>query len=90
MLHERTLVGARTTLRGGAWIGGLERAAIYLAVVADWKEGLALTLALKGLGRYPELRSGDNPAVAERFIIGTFTSWLWAIGCAVGQRSLIG
>lgn len=89
MLHEDTLEGARSTLRGGAWIGALERLAVYLAVVASWKEALALVLALKGLGRYPELRSGNNPTVAERFIIGTFVSVLWACGCAIVQHTLV-
>lgn len=72
---------AGDVLRGGAWIGALERAAVFVALVADWPEGIAITLALKGLGRYPELRT-ETPGAAERFIIGTFTSVLWAIGCA--------
>lgn len=66
-------------LRGGAWIGALERAAIVSTLLAGWPEGLAVVLGIKGLARYPELRA---PAAAERFIIGTFTSVLWAAGCA--------
>jgi hypothetical protein len=73
---------AGSVLRGGAWIGALERLAVYVALVAGWPAGLAVVLAVKGLGRYPELRSRDDSAVAERFIIGTFTSVLWAVGCA--------
>jgi hypothetical protein len=76
---------AGEVLRGGAWIGALERLATYVAIVAGWPEGLALVLAVKGLGRYPELRaSGEDikGATAERFIIGTFTSVLWALACA--------
>lgn len=79
---------AGEVLRGGALIGSLERAAIFASVVAGWPEGLAIVLAIKGLARYPELRSPDQPAavtpqaVAERFIIGTFTSVLWSVGCA--------
>ena len=38
---------------------------------------------LKALGRYPELRNQDHTGTAERFIIGTFTSVLWAAACAV-------
>lgn len=72
---------AGEVLRGGAWIGGLERAAVFLTLVAGWPEGIAITLALKGLGRYPELRT-ETPGAAERFIIGTFSSVLWAIACA--------
>lgn len=66
-------------LRGGAWIGGLERAAVTATLLGGWPEGLAVVLGIKGLARYPELRL---PAAAERFIIGTFTSVLWAAACA--------
>jgi hypothetical protein len=72
-------------LRGGAWIGALERGAIFATLVAGWPEGLAVVLALKGLGRYPELRAAEDgvrTGAAERFIIGTFTSVLWACACA--------
>jgi F0F1-type ATP synthase membrane subunit c/vacuolar-type H+-ATPase subunit K len=79
---------AGEVLRGGALIGALERGAIYGSIVAGWPEGLAIVRAIKGLARYPELRSPDQPAsvtpqaVAERFIIGTFTSVLWSVLCA--------
>jgi len=65
-------------LRGGAWIGALERAAIAGTLLAGWPEGLAVVLAVKGLGRYAELRA---PAAAERFIVGTLASGLWAVAC---------
>lgn len=73
---------AARALPGGSWIGALERIAVYSALLAGWKEALAVVLAVKGLGRYPELRAGDTPAVAERFIIGTFISVLLACGAA--------
>ena len=76
---------AGQVLRGGAWIGALERAAIFASLVGGWPEGLAVVLALKGLGRYPELRAAEDgvrTGAAERFIIGTFTSVLWAAACA--------
>jgi F0F1-type ATP synthase membrane subunit c/vacuolar-type H+-ATPase subunit K len=84
---------AGEVLRGGALIGALERTAIYAALVSGWPEGIAIVLAIKGLARYPELRSPDQPAsvtpqaVAERFIIGTFSSVLWAVTCAGLLRS---
>ena len=65
-------------LRGGAWIGALERAAVAATLLAGFGEGLAVVLAVKGLGRYAELRA---PAAAERFIIGTLASALWAAAC---------
>lgn len=76
---------AGRVLRGGAWIGALERAGIFATLVAGWPEGLAIVLAVKGLGRYPELRAAEDgvrTGAAERFIIGTFTSVLWACACA--------
>ncbi|NYD42350.1 hypothetical protein [Nocardioides panaciterrulae] len=76
---------AGQVLRGGAWIGALERIAIFVSLTTGWPEGLAVVLALKGLGRYPELRAAENgvrTGAAERFIIGTFTSVLWAAACA--------
>jgi hypothetical protein len=79
------LAGAGRVLRGGAWIGVLERLAVVGTLVAGWPEGLAVVLAVKGLGRYPELRAaedGPRSGAAERFIIGTFTSVLWACACA--------
>jgi hypothetical protein len=72
-------------LRGGAWIGFLERAAVGAAVLAGSAEGLVVVAAVKGLGRYAELRA---PAAAERFIIGTLASALWAAAC-VGVAILL-
>lgn len=68
-----------TVLRGGAWIGYLERAAVAATVLAGWPEGVALVLAVKGVGRYAELRETNAP---EAFIIGTFASLLWAVAAA--------
>jgi hypothetical protein len=73
---------AGSVLRGGAWIGALERLGVYAALVAGWAPGVAVVLAVKGLGRYPELRNQEDTGVAERFIIGTFASVLWAVACA--------
>lgn len=68
-------------LRGGTWIGMLERFAITGGILAGYPETVAVVLAVKGLGRYPELREAHpdkrSPA-AERFIIGTLASYIWA------------
>jgi len=85
---DRSMAHAGTVLRGGAWIGSLERAAVFATLVAGWPEGLAVVLGVKGLGRYPELRNGDSSGTAERFIVGTFTSVLWAVSCAGVARLL--
>lgn len=80
--EAESLEAAGHILRGGTWVGALERLAVFGSLVAGIPSGVALTLAVKGLGRYPELRNGDRPATAERFIIGTFVSVLWAALCA--------
>jgi hypothetical protein len=80
----------QTVLRGGAWVGYLERAAISATLLAGWPEGMALTLAVKGVGRYPELRGPDSVEThaPETFIIGTLASVLWAAACA-GTAQLV-
>ena len=72
---------AGSVLRGGAWIGALERLAVFAGLAAGFPEGVAVVLALKGVGRFPELRGGSG-GTTERFIIGTFTSVLWAAAAA--------
>lgn len=77
----------REVLRGGMWIGILERLGLTAAILAGRFELAAVVVAIKALGRYPEIR--ENPAVSERFIIGTLTSLLVAGACgAVGLAIL--
>jgi hypothetical protein len=86
---RQTLDEAGQVLRGGAWIGALERLAVFAGLAAGFPEGVAVVLALKGVGRFPDLRSdGSGGAATERFIIGTFTSVLWAAACA-GMVALV-
>ena len=72
---------AAAQMPGGEWIGWLERAATYACILSGFPGGIAMVLAVKGLGRYPELRT-PNEAKGERFIVGTFASILWAAGIA--------
>jgi hypothetical protein len=64
------------TLRGGTSIGTLERIAVAVTILAGWPEGIAIVLGGKGIGRFTEL---SESAAAERFIIGTLASVLWAV-----------
>ena len=90
------LEAAGSVLRGGAWIGYLERAAVAATLLASFPEGLALVLAVKGVGRYPELRDASAGAAArgaradapEEFIIGTLASLLWS-AAAAGTAALL-
>ncbi|MCW4464873.1 hypothetical protein OK351_05050 [Glutamicibacter sp. MNS18] len=70
-----TTPSAESPLRGGLWIGLLERTAIVSTLWASWPEGIAIVLAIKGLGRFSELK---NHKAAEQFILGTFSSALCA------------
>lgn len=75
-------------LRGGTWIGLLERLATTGALLALQPGLLAVVVAVKGLGRWSDLR--DNPAVTERFIIGTLASLTWAGACGIVGARLLG
>ncbi|MFQ4148500.1 hypothetical protein AAGW05_07345 [Arthrobacter sp. LAPM80] len=74
-------------LRGGLLIGFLERAAVMVAIFSGQPVAIAYVVAIKGLGRYPELK--DTPAASERFIIGTFASLLWAASVAALTKALL-
>jgi hypothetical protein len=45
---------------------------------------IAYIVAVKGLGRFAELK--ETPVAAERFIIGTLASMLWAAGIAAAVK----
>ncbi|MGA8995149.1 MAG: hypothetical protein WB441_12665, partial [Nocardioidaceae bacterium] len=71
-------------LRGGRLLGPMERLfLLVLALVGQLGVG-GVVVAAKGLLRYPELqRSGrdDGPTdLSEYFLIGSFASWLLALG----------
>ena len=73
-----SIQAAASQLRGGFWIGVLERLAIFATIMAGYGGGLIVILGVKSLARYPELRAEDRRGAAERFIIGTFASSLVA------------
>ncbi|POH58099.1 hypothetical protein [Arthrobacter glacialis] len=74
-------------LRGGLLIGFLERGAVAVAIFSGQPVAIAYVVAIKGLGRYPELK--DTPAASERFIIGTLASMLWAASVAAVTKALL-
>ncbi len=78
---------AMAALRGGTWIGILERAAIAGGVLAGYPAAVAFVIAVKGLGRYPEIRG--HPGTSERFVIGTLASMLWAAAVGGLGRALV-
>ena len=84
---EAATVSSVRILRGGAIIGVLERLAVCLAILTGQPVAIAYVVAIKGLGRFAELK--ETPVAAERFIIGTLTSLLWAAGVAALVKVLL-
>lgn len=79
--RQGVVTGARReVLRGGLTIGILERIATAGTIIAGFPEGLAIVVAVKGVGRFTEL---ESPEARERFIIGTFASLIWACAAAL-------
>lgn len=66
---------------GGQLIGIFERAAVATLLLAGQPGLLAVVVAIKGLARYPEIKAGH--LTAEKFIVGTCVSLLWAAGCVL-------
>jgi hypothetical protein len=75
--HDAVVAGPATPdlLRGGAVVGLLERVTVVTLLLIQYPEGIAVLLAIKGLGRFGELKI---PAAPERFIVGSLASLLWA------------
>lgn len=59
-------------LHGGRWVGIIERALIAGVIVLGRPELMAIVVAIKGLGRFAEIKSSAR--AGEKFIIGTFAS----------------
>lgn len=76
---------ARAALRGGTWIGILERLAVTGCILLGQPSGVAVVVAVKGLGRYSELVR--NPSASERFVIGTLASLSWAAAIGFAGRA---
>ncbi|XAS77883.1 hypothetical protein V3G39_07585 [Dermatophilaceae bacterium Sec6.4] len=77
-------------LRGGRLLGPMERLFILGLGLAGQPTAAALVIAAKGLIRFPELQARRSArlevsglgidAVTEYFLVGSFVSWLIALG----------
>ncbi|TDE92489.1 hypothetical protein EXU48_13095 [Occultella glacieicola] len=85
---DRQADPAAEQLRGGAWIGVLERLAITGSILVGYPAAIAVVVAVKGLGRFPEIHG--SVGVSERFIIGTLASYLWAGAIGVAAVAALG
>ena len=65
-------------LRGGRWIGPLERLLIIVLAGADAQVAIAALVAAKGVIRFPEISQDSSGEKAEEFLIGSVSSWILA------------
>lgn len=72
------------TLKGGRILGPMERLFILGLGLAGSLGAAAVVVAAKALLRYPELQRSEREdaatEVSEYFLIGSFASWLFALG----------
>lgn len=66
-------------LRGGRWIGVLERILLLLLAGAGAHAAVAALVAAKGVIRFPEISADKSGAKAEEFLIGSLASWTLAV-----------
>ncbi len=88
---DRLLEGPAHSLKGGRLLGPMERVLILGLGLAGHLTAASIVVAAKGLLRFPELQStrdrgNQGPgihAVTEYFLVGSFASWLVALGTLV-------
>lgn len=68
---------------GGAWIGRLERALIFLFILIDHPAGIGFLVAAKSILRFEEAK---NQKLAEYVLIGTLLSFSLAIALAEATK----
>ena len=72
-----------SSMRGGRWIGPLERILILLLASVEAPAAIAAIVAAKGVIRFPEISQDKVGQKAEEFLIGSFASWILAVLGAV-------
>lgn len=78
---ETTDAGADKGLReGGAWIGLLERTAVFALVLANQFAAIGFLIAAKSVLRFQYARDRSH---SEYVIIGTLASFSWAVATAL-------
>lgn len=83
-------LGERTPLRGGRWIGPLERLLIVVLAGAGAEVAIAAVVAAKGVIRFPEISQDSSGEKAEEFLIGSVSSWILAALVSMFIRAVVG
>ncbi|SKA97284.1 hypothetical protein SAMN06295879_2306 [Agreia bicolorata] len=71
-------------LKGGRYIGPIERLFLLALILAGQFGVMAAVVAAKGIIRFPEISKDAEGSKAEYFLVGSFTSW-----ALVGTLSLL-
>lgn len=66
-------------IRGGKYIGWLERSISMMFILAGKAEGVGFLIAAKSILRLRDISTDEERHVAEYIIIGTFLSFGWAM-----------
>lgn len=75
--------------QGGRVIGQLERALIFLFVLANQLSAVGFLIAAKSILRFGEVKDRSHRMEAEYIIIGTLISFLWGLAAAFATRWLV-
>lgn len=75
--------------QGGRLIGQLERALIFLFVLANQLSGVGFLIAAKSILRIGEVKDRSHRMEAEYIIIGTLISFLWGLAAAFATKWLL-
>lgn len=85
--HHGTSTDPETRLKGGRLLGPMERLFIVVLGLNGHLTAAAIVVAAKGLLRFPELNSRSEQErihqLTEYFLVGSFASWLIALGSLV-------
>jgi hypothetical protein len=83
------VVQARGFEEGGRVIGYLERALIFILIMANQAGAIGFLIAAKSVLRFGEVRERENRMEAEYIIIGTLLSFSYGLLIALITRRLI-
>ncbi|MBK1833492.1 DUF3307 domain-containing protein [Roseibacillus ishigakijimensis] len=75
---------------GGKIIGYLERALVFLFIIAGQPAGIGFLVAAKSILRFGDIKDPSQRKITEYIIIGTFLSFGWALLISLlAQRALL-
>jgi hypothetical protein len=70
-------------LKGGRFIGPIERLFLLVLIMAGQLGVMAAVVAAKGIIRFPEISKDAEGSKAEYFLVGSFTSWALVVAVAL-------